>query len=371
MDLLNVIQQSSTEEQWREILHRALEFAAYAHEPVQIPALMDSVAQSEMDKGSIAQILFTSIRSGHFPRSRKILDYVCTCDEDTASYMKWKNDGGQTMLHVAAVHKRWDWIRTLILKGSDVNAKDDNGNTALFYALRNRSLFITWEILNSETKPELDLKYGPNRTTLVHLAAQDEIDSNLFLKALLKAGAKANGTDIRKQTPLHFAAGLAYSAESMRTIIEAGCDVNAQKNGGDTPLHSACRRLKPGAVKLLLRHGADETLVNRKRETAADVIGKRLSVDERNAEDVSRIEQLLKNAPSDRAWYRRAPVVMCLKLCMTQPGEPGVPGVPKKRRQPKRSCALLQRTDWEEALWWLFSPDTAPEVFRAVVTFLW
>lgn len=148
-------------------------------------------------------------------------------------------------------------------------------------------------------------------------------------------------------------------------IIKAGCDVNARKNCGNTPLHSAPKHLKPAAVELLLRNGALETLVNSKGATAAGVVGKSVSVDDRSAEDVDRIVQLLENAPSDRAWYRRAPVVMCFNLYVPQPG------VPKKRMQPSRSCARPKRTDWEEAVHWLFSPDTATEVFRAVVAYLW
>ena len=330
---------------------------------------MDAIAKSEMDKASIVQVLCTAIERGYFPRSRKILDYVCSCHEDTAAYMNLKNDDGKTMLHVAAFHSRPNWVRTLIFKGSDVNETDDDGKTALYYAVKGRSLCTMKAVLDS--KPNLGLTYGPNKLTVVHLAAQRKGLGNFFLKALFEAGAKANDTDAREHTPLHFAAGMSYSAKSMCMIIEAGCDVNAQRIVGDTPLHSACKHLKPGAVKLLLRHGADETLANNKGQTAADVIGKRIGVDDRDAEDVNRIKQLLENAPSDRAWYRRASVVMCHKFYVTQPGVHGVPGVPKKRHQPNRSCALPKRTDWEGAVHWLFSRDTPPGIFRWVVTYLW
>lgn len=63
-------------------------------------------------------------------------------------------------------------------------------------------------------------------------------------------------------------------------------------------------------VDLLLRWGADETIVDRTGETAFDILG---MVEEVNglAGDAERVRELLANAPINRAWRRRGYLVLC------------------------------------------------------------
>lgn len=363
MDVLGLIKISSSSAQWCETLGRALEYAVLNNETVAISGLMDHVAKSTLDKEYIAQVLCAAIQCGNFPSFSKTLECACIGDGDRAFYMNWKNGDGKQMIHVAAVHDRPASIRFLLAKGCDVNAKDSDGKTPLFLALKHWRLKSMNTILDA--RPNLDLQYENSKSTVMHVAAQRGIPGTEYLEALVRAGAKADCTDYKMQTPLHFASGVAFSAMGIRMIIDSGGDVNARKRAGNTPLHSACRHVKPIAVELLLRHGAMESLVNRSGRTAAQVIGLHVSPQDRSAVDVGRIVHLLENAPLDRAWFRRAPVVMCHERYVRRPG------VPKTRWQPKRLCARLKRTNWEEALHFLFSEDMAPEIFRAVVGYLW
>lgn len=166
MDVLGVIQKSSSREQWCGILQRALEYAVCNNERCPIPALMDSIAKSNLEKAYVVEVLCTAIQCGHYPSFKKILE----CGADTAVYVNWKNDTGQTMIHVAAVHGRPASIRLLISKGSDVNAKDSDGNIALFLAVKHRRLLAMVAVLDS--KPNLGLQYEHTKTTVVNLAAQ-------------------------------------------------------------------------------------------------------------------------------------------------------------------------------------------------------
>ena len=66
-------------------------------------------------------------------------------------------------------------------------------------------------------------------------------------------------------------------------------------------------------VNLLLRSGADETITNDEGKTPADVIGEWWEDDEEEEPvvmEVERARRLLATAPADKAWRRRAYLVL-------------------------------------------------------------
>lgn len=56
-----------------------------------------------------------------------------------------------------------------------------------------------------------------------------------------------------------------------RLLIEAGADINAQGDGGYTPLHEACTQRKRNVVELLLQYGADQSICERDGLTPLDL----------------------------------------------------------------------------------------------------
>ena len=66
-------------------------------------------------------------------------------------------------------------------------------------------------------------------------------------------------------------------------------------------------------VNLLLRAGADETLLDGAGNSAADMVewGQDNDDDEWVEDEADGVRQLLANAPADRAWRRRGYLVMC------------------------------------------------------------
>jgi hypothetical protein len=111
--------------------------------------------------------------------------------------------------------------------------------------------------------------------TALHLAAAGyRVEIARFL---LAAGADPNAAmNHRRSGPSHYAAdgyvnGPAWDAKrqvkTIRCLLEAGADVNAQDKNGATPLHRAVRTRCAAAVKCLLQTGADPMRRNKAGST--------------------------------------------------------------------------------------------------------
>ena len=69
--------------------------------------------------------------------------------------------------------------------------------------------------------------------------------------------------DDEGHTPLHAAASR-NSVDIVRLLLDAGADVNARSNKGETPLLNAVANTTPAKlfiVRLLREHGADPTVI--------------------------------------------------------------------------------------------------------------
>ena len=64
-------------------------------------------------------------------------------------------------------------------------------------------------------------------------------------------------------------------------------------------------------VKVLLKSGADETIVDTDEKAAWDVVAVGISEELRLAGDFESVCKLLAKAPADRAWRRRSYLVLC------------------------------------------------------------
>ena len=109
-----------------------------------------------------------------------------------------------------------------------------------------RALLESWEDVNKED-PEL-------RQTALHHAAY--FDKPVTLKALIEAGADVNAQNSDGGTPLYSAAHEDNPMIVME-LIKAGADVNLARPNGATPLHMAAQRGHEGCVVALIRDGAD------------------------------------------------------------------------------------------------------------------
>jgi ankyrin repeat protein len=145
-------------------------------------------------------------------------------------------------------------LSTLLNNGADVNARDDNGDTALILATSE----MNWEEL--------------------HWLIQHGGDFNAFVKVtnemrrrvvhlLLEHGADVNARGNNGNTAL-IQASIYGHAEAVLLLLERGAHVNALNNTGQTPLIAASEFGHTDVVRLLLELGADVNARNCEGMTA-------------------------------------------------------------------------------------------------------
>ena len=111
-----------------------------------------------------------------------------------------------------------------------INAKDENGDTFLSYAIKRNNQGIINLLMSS---PLLDLNYKDNNNnTYLHLAV---ICQNFeLIKILMKKDIEKNPKNREGNTPLHFAYYI-NSEEIINLLIKNNCNVNMRNNKGLLP----------------------------------------------------------------------------------------------------------------------------------------
>jgi ankyrin repeat protein len=174
---------------------------------------------------------------------------------------------GITVLSMAAIENEDPEVVTLLIKyGSDVNAKNIWGSTALLESiLNNANREVIFALL--EANADADAK-DRNGLTALNLAMQAKRDKKIIL-GLIERASEFNNKDKDKVTPLILATRDNMDSEIVSALIQRGADVNAKDEDGETSLMFAARSDKPETVAALLDGGADIKAINEKGQNAA------------------------------------------------------------------------------------------------------
>jgi len=168
--------------------------------------------------------------------------------------------GPLTALQISISRGRRDIFDLLIQHGADVNVKDYEGFTPLYFAIHNNdSDFMNTLIANGA---DVNTKYPGGETLLQSAAITGRTDS---VKLLLQAGADINAANDRGQTSLHYPLDIKnsnykkykLSKDTLELLLANGADVNLKDRAGRTPLHLAAESADGDIVKLLLNKGAN------------------------------------------------------------------------------------------------------------------
>jgi ankyrin repeat protein len=141
--------------------------------------------------------------------------------------------------------------RALIQKKADVNAAQDDGATALHWAVYRDNVEVVDMLLRAGAKSV------PNREGMTPLAMAALYGNTQIVDRLLKSGADAKALGPNGETMVMFAARNG-NPDVIRLLVEAGANVNAREPlRGTTALMWAVEQRHPEAVAVLLKAGAD------------------------------------------------------------------------------------------------------------------
>ena len=195
----------------------------------------------------------------------------------TATETLW---GGERALHWAA-HGGSGAVRALIAAGAALEARDDDGETALREALRpdDSSYLALTALLVAGADP---IARDTDRWTALHEAVLNEHVGGAGAVGLLRVfGADPNATTMGGGTPLHYAALRPWDyfwghllVDPSRDPHQRAADVNAKDSLGRTPLHyvvgTAASAKDRSVMSWLMDHGADVNAVDNYGSTPLD-----------------------------------------------------------------------------------------------------
>ena len=193
------------------------------------------------------------------------------------------DDGGTALLHAVAKGCHPVVIDTLLELGADVERADKVGMTALESAAMFGNIVLVRHLLSRgarATGPGSASVFGPlvqavegGKMEVLEalVAAGSPVDPEPgkysalgtaalkrrldMVQLLLRAGADPNHRSSGKQTPLMDAVR-GKSAEVVRRLVQAGADVNAESDDGMTVLDRAIQQADSGLSDLLREAGA-------------------------------------------------------------------------------------------------------------------
>ena len=154
-------------------------------------------------------------------------------------------------LHEAAANGHFETVKTLMVKGADVNAKDTDNFTPLHYAVRNGHAKIVTALIAGDA--DINVKAPDGATPLREAAYNGHAE---IATALIAKGADVNARKTNGATPLHSATHNGH-AEIVTALIARGADVNAKATNGITPLHNSVIDGHTEIAIALIAGGAD------------------------------------------------------------------------------------------------------------------
>lgn len=156
-----------------------------------------------------------------------------------------------------------DRVRSLLARKADVNARSEDGSTALLWAAHWNDVSTAELLIRAHADANLANEFG-----MTPLSRACTNGSAALVELLLNAGANPNARIATGETPIMTCAGTG-SADAVRLLIANGADINAKEpSQNQSALMWAASERHPNVVRLLLEAGANAQAHTKKGFTA-------------------------------------------------------------------------------------------------------
>ncbi len=181
-----------------------------------------------------------------------------------SNVIKSSDGAGNTPLHLAAEWQLTPVVSLIIDKGGDPNARNANGETPIFNAVKADSGPSIRTLLSGsgDKKADVNARDFLGNTALhscIRWAAVNAADTLIAYDAQSNARKLINARNLAGKTALHEASRTG-NLPFIRTLLTAGADINAVDETGKTSLTDAIVANRTDAVKLLLDKGASPVM---------------------------------------------------------------------------------------------------------------
>lgn len=175
-----------------------------------------------------------------------------------------------TSVMIAVYEDDLNELINLVESGADVNESIGENNyihTALDVSIKLQN----FKIVKYLTSVGADVN-NRNINGITPLMKASSLGTDEIVELLLENGADAKALSMDGFTALMAAALGSVSFDIMKTLIDNGSDINAQTGvSGSTALMFAVYAGSPKKVELLIKSGADPTIVDKNMKTADDI----------------------------------------------------------------------------------------------------
>jgi len=158
-------------------------------------------------------------------------------------------------------------VKSLLAEGFDPNAVNRKGDSALYLALKDKSLGVA-KVLIAQSQINLD-QLNPSDENALMIACLE--GDKAIVEALVERGAKINKPG---WTPLAYAATNGHT-KIVKYLLNHAAYIDAAARNGTTPLMMAAYFGYDSTVQLLLEEGAEPNLKNAMGYTALDLAVRR------------------------------------------------------------------------------------------------
>jgi len=228
-----------------------------------------------------------------------------------SNVIKSADGAGNTPLHLAAEWQLTSVVDLILEKGGNPNARNANGETALFNAVKSDSDATIRKLLSSTEDKRADINA---RDFLGNSALHVCIrwSAGKAAAALISYDAQYNGKkllnarNLAGKTPLHEAARQGNMG-FLRSLLISGADINAVDETGKTALTDAIQANQSEVVILLLDRGASPVM--------QDMFGRNAyheAVEFSSRDIITRLRRAGGNAMS-RDFYGRTPLSLSFR----------------------------------------------------------